>query len=128
MSHFAAEVLAEPTNESTIWGNDADPDLDGLSNYLEFALGGDPELADAASVLPVLSRSGNQLKLSYTKQSNDAQFRVLGNVDLSAGTWSATGITQSPDPDYSHEGTLIEAVTELDSTRKFLKLEVLPID
>lgn len=128
MNYFSGESLNDPSQESTVWGNEADPDHDGFSNYLEYALGGDPITPDAASIQPSLTRSGNLLKLQYVKRSNDVQYRVIGSPDLSEPTWSANGIIQSPDPDLSHVGTTIEAVTELNGSRGFLKLEVLPIN
>lgn len=39
---FDAATLADPTKESSVWGEDADPDGDGLTNRMEFAMGGNP--------------------------------------------------------------------------------------
>ena len=44
-SHFTEAELADPELEATLWGDDADPDGDGLSNCLEFLLQGNPRLA-----------------------------------------------------------------------------------
>jgi hypothetical protein len=54
---------------------DADPDKDGIPNLLEYALAGDPTLADRATVLPVLDVSGDKLSFTY--------FRVKASIDSS---------------------------------------------
>ena len=43
--------FADPTKEATLWGDDADPDDDGLSNYFEHLLAGNPNL-DSTHLLP----------------------------------------------------------------------------
>lgn len=43
--NFTAEELANPWLEATLWGWEADPDGDGLANLMEYALGGDPQVA-----------------------------------------------------------------------------------
>ena len=45
--HFAATELSDPALQSTLWGWDADPDGDGITNLLEYALGGDPQVASS---------------------------------------------------------------------------------
>jgi hypothetical protein len=45
--NFAATDLANPALQATLWGWDADPDGDGIANRLEYALGGDPQVASS---------------------------------------------------------------------------------
>ena len=49
--HFTPEELANSALEATLWGDDADPDGDGLSNCFEHLLQGDP-LAPSPELLP----------------------------------------------------------------------------
>ena len=41
-NHFGEAALADPSLEATLWGESADPDVDGLNNLLEYATGGHP--------------------------------------------------------------------------------------
>ncbi len=42
--YFSPETLANPALENTIWGLEADPDDDGMNNFLEFALDSNPSV------------------------------------------------------------------------------------
>jgi endonuclease/exonuclease/phosphatase family metal-dependent hydrolase len=55
-----------PETEATVWGENADPDGDGLTNLEEFAHGTDPELADGGPALITAKAEENgNLLLSY---------------------------------------------------------------
>ena len=45
--NFTAADLANSALQATLWGWDADPDRDGIANLLEYALGGDPQVASS---------------------------------------------------------------------------------
>lgn len=124
--HFSPSDLADPTKESTHWGDLADPDFDGLTNYMEFALMGDPNVPDVAQVSPQLIEAGSILKLRYTKGKNDVLYQVLANDTLGGGSWTSSGVQQSPDPLLSHEGTVIEATFNRGTATKFLQLDLTP--
>jgi len=124
--NFSPADLADPTKESTHWGDLADPDFDGLTNYMEFALMGDPNAPDVAEISPEFIESGSTLKLRYTKGRNDVIYQVISNDTLDSSSWTSSGVQQSPDPLLSHEGTIIEATVNRGTSRKFLQLELAP--
>jgi len=49
--HFTPPELGDEGIEATLWGDDADPDGDGIANWLEHLLGGDPRVA-SPEILP----------------------------------------------------------------------------
>lgn len=73
-----------------------DPDGDGTSNLLEYALGGNPLVADAA-MLPVgstaTSNGASFLTLAFTRAASDIDYTVEVTNDLTA--WS-TGSSYAP--------------------------------
>ena len=42
LANFTIEELADPAKEATLWGDNADPDLDGQGNFFEFVAGLNP--------------------------------------------------------------------------------------
>ena len=59
----------------------ADPDGDGITNLMEFAIGGSP-VVSSQSILPTLATVGSDLVLSYTR-SDDSE-----SVTTQIGQWS----------------------------------------
>ena len=59
----------------------ADPDGDGITNLMEFVLGGSP-VVSSESILPTLATVGSDLVLSYTR-SDDSE-----SVTTQVGQWS----------------------------------------
>ena len=61
----------------------ADPDADGVNNLLEYALAGDPLVADAEG-LPtgVLNPDGDKLTLTFHRARAELTYSIQGSVDL----------------------------------------------
>src|SRR5262249_29762211 len=76
---FSAAELADVTLESTLWGNAADPDGDGISNLAEYALGG---------TSPINAASRPRLAASLFTEAGQTWLR--GEYPLRAGI---TGVT-----------------------------------
>lgn len=53
--------------DDVISGTDADPDGDGVTNWLEYAFGGSPYVADASKILPTIRMQGNAILYQYRR-------------------------------------------------------------
>ena len=91
----AAATLAVSDNfpawsaRNSVSGETADPDLDGLRNLVEYALGADPQSASPASA-PTAGRNGGYLTLTYTKVKNAPDIVCAAEVSSSvASGWTA---------------------------------------
>ncbi len=103
-----------------------DPDGDGLSNLLEYALGGDPNHLDASAIRPRLAVEGRDpavLTLSYRKARPGLVYRVVTGTSLEAEDWSEAGV--GPEvyfaPADLHRRSVPMPAGE---PRRFLRLEV----
>lgn len=98
--------------------NLADPDGDGITNLLEYALDGDPA-NPASAPLPVASISGLKLQLTFLRARSDISYLVQASSDLA--TWS--DLVTNP-------GTVGQSVTVTDLinltgvTPRFLRLKI----
>ena len=74
-----------------------DFDGDGLNNFTEFCLRTDPTLASRPQ--QSVERNGSNLELTYTRAKaavlDGVVFAVKWNDDLSHGSWSEAGVTES---------------------------------
>ena len=83
-----------------------DPDGDGLNNLLEYALGGIPNVNDAATIGPKAAKSGSNLVLTFLRSDlseTDTTMTVEYGSDLSG--WTSVAVGASP-------GTGIVAISE----------------
>ncbi len=131
VSHFQqwqAANFGADRNNPAIAGPNADPDLDSVSNLMEFALALNP---NAASVVTAsIALHGANLGYTYTRSKaalGEVTFTVEYSDDLSPGSWSTAGIPdQSPAPSY--EDANIETIEVLvpagSGPKRFIRLRV----
>ena len=103
----------------------ADPDGDGMDNFSEYALGGDPKVPDAATVLPTfgitdIGGGSNVMDYIYNRRLNAASLGLayglnenddLQNAWIYAGTAYETGST-GIDADFESVSNSIPVVGE----------------
>jgi len=66
---WKTEIFGPDANDPLIAGPDADPDKDGMSNLLEYALGFDANVSDA-HLMPKANLGGPYLSITYKRRHN----------------------------------------------------------
>lgn len=90
--YFTISELSDPAN--TDWYADSDPDADGRSNLLEYAMGTHPRIADGKDAMQMAileDLDGSEhLHVSYRQRTNDPslQYTPEASVDFGA-TWQS---------------------------------------
>jgi hypothetical protein len=90
--HFGTANLT-PAHEAALWGNDADPDRDGIPNLLEYALTTPPLTAGASPATAGLSNGRLTLTFPRNPLRPDLRYTVEVSSALKPADWSplATG-------------------------------------
>lgn len=96
----------------------ADPDHDGLTNLMEYALGGNPVSALSA-IKPQPQVSGQKLQISFPRTRSELTYTVQGSSDLVA--W--TDIAYTPVAQGSTQ-VVTDTVTLTGNAKRFLRLRV----
>jgi len=117
-----------------IIGDFSDPDLDGLSNLVEYGLDLDPTQpsGEAIQIGVETGETGSYLTATYVKRTDDPalEFIVTGASTLQPGaSWTAQTealpVDQSDLPDGFERVRIIDSMQmETGSVRRFLRLEV----
>lgn len=92
--HFTTEDLENATKEATLWGDSADPDRDGNSNWKEYAFGGNPlDPSDAnlhVSINISIDAFGDPiLQGTYRKRTNDPSLSYTEEVSVDLIQWNS---------------------------------------
>ena len=112
-----------------ISGPNANPAHDGLNNLLKYAFGLDPTRVDAAAGLPVVSRTGGSLTLSFIRRHDVTDLTYTVEVSSDLQTWtSGSGATQQVSVtalDAQRDQVVVRDLTPLSgTTRRFIRLRV----
>lgn len=110
-------------NDPALTGSDADPDRDGTSNLLEYALNTDPALADPG-LLPRIGTEGDSLTFTYRKNllAPDLTWTVLQSTAL--GIWTPAPVTEETTPIDAATVEIKARVPAGGDSRKFLRLQI----
>ncbi len=112
---FSAAVLANPGLEATVWGDNADPDGDGVSNLEEYLFGTDPLHANPGDRSPVQVAAGPEpgtLLITYRRRTDDRSlvYSLQGSADLA--NWQAADASMLVRQTISSAGPGLEQVTQ----------------
>jgi alpha-tubulin suppressor-like RCC1 family protein len=104
----------------------ADPDGDGLSNLLEYALGLDP---NACGVMPAtVALNGANLEYTYTRSTaakdSGVAYQIEWSDTLEAGSWSTETVTQQITSTEAALETVKTSIPAGNNGKRFLRLRV----
>ncbi len=126
-ARFTGEQLSDPMAA----GATADPDGDGLPNFLEYALGADPLAPDSASHEPTAAAtSDGRLVITYFQPEarGDVAYAVEWTPDLGAPSWQSGASVVAEIarvPAEGGESVTVQATSDpAASPRQFLRLRV----
>jgi hypothetical protein len=117
------EIILNSANSGSI-----DSDGNGMSDLIEYALGGKPT-GNSMTTLPAIALTGNNLEITFQARTNDNNLVIqpLANTSLSSTGWSSSDVRKiSAVPVLGKEGfeTQVWATPVNGADRKFLKVNI----
>lgn len=129
-TQFSSAELADPALETTVWGDLADPDHDGIPNLLEYGTATDAKKANASPApitLDTDAPGGPRLALTYQRRirakAGGVLFQVEWSGSLAPDSWATTGVTETGTGIMNEIETVVASVP-LGPTARFLRLRV----
>ena len=116
-------VVLNATNSASI-----DSDGNGMSDLLEYSLGGSPA-GNSLAILPSVTVLGDNLQITFQARTNDPNLTIqpVASESLSSTAWSSSGVTKvSATPLFGKEGFEIQTwETSIKNVpQKFLKVRI----
>jgi hypothetical protein len=109
----------------------SDPDLDGVNNLVEYALGGNPTNSDAMATLPAgsLADDGSTFEMVYLRRLDAAArgltYTAEKNSDLLAsGSWGTGGMTETSAAVDAEFESVTNRISTAAADAQFMKLDV----
>jgi len=123
LANRTVEIILNSANSGLI-----DSDGNGMSDLIEYALGGKPT-GNSMTTLPAIALAGNNLQITFQARTNDNNLVIqpLANTSLSSTGWSSTDVRKiSAVPVLGKEGfeTQVWATPVNGADRKFLKVNI----
>ncbi len=98
--------------------NTADPDGDGQSNLIEYALGSSPAAADIAA-FPIATMNGDRLSMTFPRLRSDVKYNVQASNDLINWTTVATNLVA-----LGQQATFLDNPLPEQRSSRFLRLSI----
>jgi hypothetical protein len=126
MDWWRVQYFGSPSNAGDA-ADLADPEGDGVSNLLAYAMGLSPFQVKPPSALPSVSINNGKLQISFPwqKSATDITYNVQASGDLS--TWSplwTSGTASFVGPGPSAIMTIPDTVTLSGTNSRFMRLQV----
>ncbi|MGC6426201.1 MAG: CotH kinase family protein [Akkermansiaceae bacterium] len=119
--HFSVAQLADPL----ISGPAADASGDGMTNLLSYALGLNPN-HDNYDALPVVSTTGNEVQLSFSRASKTVDLEMVVEVSHDLQNWDPTAsqISVTANPSGGEDVVYRSNFNGSDQARQFMRVRV----
>jgi len=126
MDDWRKQQFGSDADNAAIAGDDADPDGDGSSNLLEYALGLDPNVPNTIGQ-PTMTLDNDHLTLTYTRREapTDVSYVVLV-CGVMPDAWTSSGVTEEilADDGVFRTVKAIDPATISGNTGRFIRLKV----